>query len=305
MRTTDHSTPKFEVAFANGYSGLHIHSPTLFQARHQRLCHDIIEALRRLSIVGSAHFDPVAATLDLDFIPNTDTPDRLANSVAKAIRTGLSTWKKRQLNDKSRSKAPLTGHGASGAPDHTSACTTPGFPHPASPTGRGRAGVRSAICTVTERTHRTGQSIGGLQQRPVVEQGRRRIWLLFKAAASFVMTIIGMIVPGIPTLPFLLLTSYYLARSSPWLHAKLMRTHFIGDILRDWEQNYALSRASKKKLLQLLFVVTVLTLLILPKTPISLILIALSVLLSLYGIQSLPDDRESAITPALALEPAV
>jgi endo-1,4-beta-D-glucanase Y len=43
-----------------------------------------------------------------------------------------------------------TGHGASGAPDHASACTTPGFPHPASPTGRGGAGVRSAICTVSD-----------------------------------------------------------------------------------------------------------------------------------------------------------
>ena len=144
-----------------------------------------------------------------------------------------------------------------------------------------------------------------LREKPIVATGRQRIWILFKAAASFVMTIIGMIVPGIPTLPFLILTSYYLARSSPWLHARLIRTHFIGDILGDWEQNYALSHESKKKLLQLLLVVTALTLLVLPKTPVSWLLITLSVLLSLYGIQRLPDDQESAMTPALTLEPAV
>jgi uncharacterized membrane protein YbaN (DUF454 family) len=144
-----------------------------------------------------------------------------------------------------------------------------------------------------------------LRETPIVATGTQRIWLLLKAAASFVMTIIGMIVPGIPTLPFLILTSYYLARSSPRLHSQLLNTHFLGDILRDWEQNYALNHESKKKLLQLLFIVTALTLLVLPKTPASLALVALSVLLSLYGIQSLPDDRKSAITPELAMEPTV
>ena len=43
----------------------------------------------------------------------------------------------------------------------------------------------------------------------------RRLMYLALAGGSFAMTLVGLVVPGIPTVPFLLTTSYYLARSSP------------------------------------------------------------------------------------------
>ena len=45
--------------------------------------------------------------------------------------------------------------------------------------------------------------------------GPRRFRYLALAAGSFAMTVVGLIVPGIPTVPFLLATSYYLAARHP------------------------------------------------------------------------------------------
>lgn len=134
--------------------------------------------------------------------------------------------------------------------------------------------------------------VGEIQPTVLVATGTERVRFFIKASVSFLMTVIGLIVPGIPTLPFLVLTSYYLARSSPWLHIQLLNSRFFGDILRDWEHDYALTRASKEKLLKLLAVVACATLLTMPATPVSWLLIAASVALSLYGIQRMPDEQE-------------
>src|SRR5208337_3101977 len=81
------------------------------------------------------------------------------------------------------------------------------------------------------------------------------VWkrLRYKAMAggAFTLTLVGLVVPGVPTVPFLLATSYYLARSSPLLNERLRRTAFFGPILQEWEGHGALSLASKGKLIGL------------------------------------------------------
>lgn len=46
-------------------------------------------------------------------------------------------------------------------------------------------------------------------------RGPKRLLYLAAGAGSSVMTVVGVLVPGIPTVPFLLSSSYFLARSSP------------------------------------------------------------------------------------------
>jgi len=55
---------------------------------------------------------------------------------------------------------------------------------------------------------------------------------LFVAAASFALAIAGLILPGIPSLPFLLLTADYLSRGYPPLRPRLLSLPGIGDRLR-------------------------------------------------------------------------
>lgn len=55
----------------------------------------------------------------------------------------------------------------------------------------------------------------------------------------------GVFLPGLPTTPFLLLSSYFAARSSPRFHQFLLSSKLVGPILRDWEQHRGVRRRAK------------------------------------------------------------
>ena len=73
-----------------------------------------------------------------------------------------------------------------------------------------------------------------------VARGPRRYVYLALAGVFFVLACVGVALPGIPTTPFLLLTSYFLIRSSPALNDRLMSSKIFGPILRDWNEHGAL-----------------------------------------------------------------
>ncbi len=123
---------------------------------------------------------------------------------------------------------------------------------------------------------------------PAVIVGWSRLGYLALAGGSLVMTLVGLVVPGIPTVPFLLATSYYLARSSPRLNTRLHRTAFIGEILEEWETHSAFSHASKSKLIGLTLVIVVVTLVVSPLTPIAVLVILIVASLSVGGILRAP-----------------
>jgi uncharacterized membrane protein YbaN (DUF454 family) len=60
--------------------------------------------------------------------------------------------------------------------------------------------------------------------------------------ASVGMAIVGAIMPGIPTAPFVILASYFFIRSSPAARRWLLNSRWFGQILRDWEQQRGVRR---------------------------------------------------------------
>ena len=56
---------------------------------------------------------------------------------------------------------------------------------------------------------------------------------------------IGVALPGIPTTPFLLLASYFLVRSHPSLHSRLLRSRTFGPLLKNWHVHRAVTRRVK------------------------------------------------------------
>ena len=60
---------------------------------------------------------------------------------------------------------------------------------------------------------------------------------LISGAAFFLLCVLGVILPDIPTTPFLLVCSYALARSFPALNQRLLKSRLFGEILRDWQES--------------------------------------------------------------------
>jgi len=56
---------------------------------------------------------------------------------------------------------------------------------------------------------------------------------------------VGVVTPGFPTVIWLIVASYFFSRSSPRLHAWLMRSRLFGQLLRDWEQHRGMRVKSK------------------------------------------------------------
>ena len=69
-------------------------------------------------------------------------------------------------------------------------------------------------------------------------------WLL--AYASLGLGIVGIVVPGLPTVPFVLLAAFAAARGSQRLRDGLLAHPQFGPMIRDWEREGAVSRHAKR-----------------------------------------------------------
>lgn len=71
-------------------------------------------------------------------------------------------------------------------------------------------------------------------------------WLLWLAGSvSLALGLVGVVLPGLPTTPFVLLAAACYAKASPRLHGWLLNHRFMGPMVRDWEQHRSLTRRTK------------------------------------------------------------
>jgi uncharacterized membrane protein YbaN (DUF454 family) len=89
----------------------------------------------------------------------------------------------------------------------------------------------------------------------------RLLWLLggivFVAVGA-----IGVVLPLLPTTPFLLLAAYCFARSSTKLHDWLLNHRSFGPLINNWDQHGSIDRRSKRIAIVVIVLTAVISILI-------------------------------------------
>ena len=73
----------------------------------------------------------------------------------------------------------------------------------------------------------------------------RALWLAM-GGLFLGLGVLGVVLPVLPTTPFLLLAAGCFAKSSPRLHRWLLAHPVFGPPIRNWEENGAISRSAKR-----------------------------------------------------------
>jgi uncharacterized membrane protein YbaN (DUF454 family) len=73
---------------------------------------------------------------------------------------------------------------------------------------------------------------------------RKTLWLAL-AWLALALGALGVVLPGLPTTPFVLLAAWAAARGSPRLHAWLVAHALFGPMIRDWQREGAVHRRAK------------------------------------------------------------
>ena len=77
-----------------------------------------------------------------------------------------------------------------------------------------------------------------------LQLARRHLWMAF-GWASLSMGAIGVVLPLLPTTPFLILAAYCFSRSSQRLHAWLLNHPILGPPIENWRAHRAISGRAK------------------------------------------------------------
>ncbi len=129
---------------------------------------------------------------------------------------------------------------------------------------------------------------------------KKRLWI-FGGSLALGLGIVGMLVPVLPTTPFLLLAAYCYMRGSRRLYDWLMGNRLFGAYIRNYIQYRAVSKTVKISSLIMLWVSLCVSFLLLPNTAVRIVLLLVGAgvsihLLTLKTIPKQPPDS-GAETP--------
>jgi len=106
--------------------------------------------------------------------------------------------------------------------------------------------------------------------------------------------LVGVILPILPTTPFMIVAAALFAKSSPRFHRMLLNNKYVGDVLRDWEERHVVSRTIKKRATMLIFITFSISIVILhahTALQIMLVTIATALLFFLWRFKEDPEPR--------------
>lgn len=111
--------------------------------------------------------------------------------------------------------------------------------------------------------------------------GLKKVIYLILAGFFFLLGALGIALPVLPTTPFLLLTSFFLIRTSPRLNRALLRSPVLGQVLKEWQQDGGVRLSVKIQAITIVVLIIAATLMF---SPLSVLLKAILVALACIGI---------------------
>ncbi|MGZ9898626.1 YbaN family protein [Shewanella gaetbuli] len=119
---------------------------------------------------------------------------------------------------------------------------------------------------------------------------KRGLFLLI-GLTSVTLGTIGIVVPLLPTVPFILLAAYCFARSSDRLHNWLMTHPWFSEALNNWQTKRALSKKLKKRAMIMTTLSFVVSIMIVPLVWVKVMLFSMlcGLLLFLWRIPDLTE----------------
>lgn len=106
-----------------------------------------------------------------------------------------------------------------------------------------------AMSGPNQSPHQSPSQSTGTHPSPLV-----RALILGCGALALVLAAIGVVLPGLPTTPFVLVAGACFVRASPRAHAWLLASRVFGPALREWEAHHTIPR--RAKLIALLMMAT-------------------------------------------------
>lgn len=120
--------------------------------------------------------------------------------------------------------------------------------------GRVESSVEIEVDEIIEWRDPLDEVVFCVRARPLAT-GWRRVALVGFTAGALVLAMLGVLLPGLPTTPFVLLASYGLMRTSRRWHRRLLDNRLFGGVLRDWHLHRGISAHVRVKALALLAIV--------------------------------------------------
>lgn len=104
--------------------------------------------------------------------------------------------------------------------------------------------------------------------------------------------LIGVVLPILPTTPFMILAAALFAKSSPRFHKMLLNNKYVGEVLRDWEERHVVNRRIKKRATVLILITFSMSIAILHgQMGLQLMLVAIALIL-LFLLWHIKEDVE-------------
>lgn len=117
-------------------------------------------------------------------------------------------------------------------------------------------------------------------------------WLLRAAGLLLVgLAAVGVVVPGLPTTPLLILAAAAFARSSPRLHAWLLANPVFGPLIREWQETRTVPRRTKVIAIGMITLVGGSSLVFFVHHPVGRVVMAASLLAIMIWLACLPSRR--------------